>query len=353
MQVVRSDDDNIQSEPSKWKIAKTFLYGFIRSFFNQMRSIGAIGTSVFLLGLFFVVVCKPSPGGNESIFKDVLREIGFAAMVSVMMWTIFDVLRKKEEENLWNSRIEKISNNVFNSVLRKNLPKELISQAISVNLECPLLRGDFEGLYEIKDVHKGQEYDHDFLIIKSNVSFTIRNISSEKTDYQAKVSLPNQINKEMKSLIRVEKIECTSNGTVINLDKSPQDASAEFITSLNKDENSAVYDAGTVFLDPNQEIQVVAKYTMTKELEDTEFLHTRTPSKAMKVTIVDAGDRPRKFFAKSVHKNPLADQSSDDTTTKIYRISEYVLPYQGIMWWWKNDVSSQADQGDDTKSDAE
>lgn len=347
-----SDQDNVKIKRS-WREQFTgFFCRIVSLFFNQIRSIGAIGTSVFLLGLLSVVLCKASTGENDNIFKDVLREIGFAAMVSVMMWTIFDVLRKKEEEILWNSRIEKISNNVFNSVLRKNLPKELINQAISVNLECPLLRGDFEGLYEIRDAHKGQGYDHDFLIIKSNVSFTIKNISSEKTDYQAKVSLPNQINKEMKSLIKVERIECISNGTVINLDKSPQDASAEFITSLNMDGNSAIYDAGTVFLDPNQEIQVVAKYTMTKELEDTEFLHTRTPSKAMKVTIVDAGDRPRKFFAKSVHKNPLADQSSDDATTKIYRISDYVLPYQGIMWWWKNDVSSQADQSSDTKSDS-
>lgn len=351
----------VNNDTEKEKSYIEIIYKCIRGLFlwiisfsiKQIHSIGFIGVSVFLLGIILVVTCKVPVGGKESIIKDVLREIGFAAMVSVMMWTIFDVLRRKEEETLWNSRIDRISNNVFNSVLRKDLPKELINQALSVNLECPLLRGDFEGLYEIKDAHKGGEYNYDFLIIKSNVSFTIKNISSEKIAYQAKISLPNQINREMKSLIRVEQIECTSNGKTLPLDKDPKAASEDFSQSLERDENSAVYDGGEVFLDPGQEIQVVAKYTMTKEIEDTEFLHTRTPSKAMRVTIVDSGDRPRKFFAKSVHRTPLVDQSTNDSATKIYRINEYVLPYQGIMWWWKNSTPSQDAGSGVTKSDVE
>lgn len=64
---------------------------------------------------------------------EIVKEIGFALIVSVVIWVTFEYFSSSEREAEWSHRISAITDNVFHAVLQKKLPPELI-EAISASV---------------------------------------------------------------------------------------------------------------------------------------------------------------------------------------------------------------------------
>ena len=293
--------------------------------------------TVFLLGVY--LLCWSEHLEKRPFWHTLTHEIGFALLVSSIVWSLFELHMAQDADREWSKRIEKISQNVFLAVLRKDLPKALIDEARTSALDTDLIRYDFTVSYTLRD-HKidlGGGNSLDCVLMIASVSFSMHNISSKTVRWGVRLGLPNPIHLDMKALTKVSEVKARRHGTLLPL-KDPKVSEAEFREAIKSDENATVtYDAGTADIAPGETLDFNATYTMAKESEDSELLQTRYPTDRLSVTIFDqTGDGDRVVFAKAVHRTTIENEASpDNSSTKIFKIPGYLLPHQGVLIWWK------------------
>src|SRR5687768_17225178 len=66
---------------------------------------------------------------KEGILHYAFHEVGFAFLVSLVVWTLFELHRATQADEEWSRRIKNIGENVFLAVLRKDLPQRLMDEA--------------------------------------------------------------------------------------------------------------------------------------------------------------------------------------------------------------------------------
>lgn len=302
-----------------------------------VRGVGAIAPIAFLLGIIMILGSGDIPKGDWS---DLLHEIGFALLVSVFIWIIFEIRRSQALDEEWDQRIERVTNNVFFAVLRKDLPKDLVNEASAIALSHSILRSNFNVVYTLKDADYEQsaECHGKCVLVSSVVSCRMTNIGAEPVPYEAAITLPNPVHPGMKKLTALHHLTVTQDQKRVDLGRTAAEAEKEFRCSLQNDALTAVkYFAGRMTLAPGATIEFRADYTMAKEGEDTELLQTSYPSDGLTVTVTDqVEEMKRLIFARSVHRTALENQSSTGApNTKIFRIPGYLLPHQGVLIWWK------------------
>lgn len=266
-----------------------------------------------------------------------LHEIGFALLVSLIVWHLFEAQLSQEAESAWDGRIDRMTKNVFNAVLRKDLPKALLDETNNLVLNSSLIRESFSVTYTLRDENIGVKNCTDCVLVDAVVEFSMRNISTDKFDWPVRVALPNPVHDELKSLVEVSSIEVTKGGEIVPLEMKAGEE--KFRQEL--DDNTltkAVFHAGTVSLASGEICAVRASYTMAKEAEDSEVLQTLYPADGLRVTIFDqAGSEKRIILASSVHRNQIErlSQRSKGAGAEIFKVPGYLLPHQGVLIWWK------------------
>src|SRR4051812_34605439 len=102
-----------------------------------------------LLGLGLIVVAntdiifstEPSDMAEQkSLFLLLIKEIGFALIVALTIWAMWEYFSLAESEDQWNERIERVAKSVFFSVFKRNFPEQLIQEANLLLLEQNFVR---------------------------------------------------------------------------------------------------------------------------------------------------------------------------------------------------------------------
>ena len=301
---------------------------------------------VCVLSGAFVFLLLSDRFPDKSFLQVAAHEIGFALLVSFIVWLLFELHMAQEAENHWASRIERIAQNVFFAVLRKDLPKELVDEARALALDASLLRSGFNVTYTLMDdsfeVRSGER--EPCVLIGATMSFKMQNIAAEAVMWKAGVGLPNPIHPDLKDKVRINSAVVSKNGAPLDGIK-PKEANEAFRNKLLLDESAVFYHVGDYLLEPGETVEFQATYTMAKEFEDTEFLQTKYPCDGMRVTVMDQClDRHRVVFARSVHRKDIDILCSEDNPgTKIFTLSGYLLPQQGILIWWKQTPAGTQD----------
>lgn len=276
---------------------------------------------------------------KETILFLLAHEVGFALIVSLVVWALFEAQLSQEAEKTWDQRVERVTQNVFQAVLRKDLPKELLDEANNLVLNTSLIRSGFTVTYTLSDTCFELEpgTDVECVVLEALMEFTMQNVSTDDVCWTVALLLPNPVHGGMKRLVEVRSLAVTKGGEAVSLDLDQ--ARSEFETQLQDNRKTAVtFSPGEVLLRPGESCEFSASYVMAKESEDTELLSTRYPADGLRVTIFDsAGDKKRITFARSVHRQDVESVSAGDSgnAAKIFRIPGYLLPHQGVLIWWK------------------
>lgn len=307
--------------------------------------------SLFLVGLLLVIVAKEYLA--DGLWATAVKEVGFAMMISFIIWGLFEAQISSETEEAWSKRIEKVSESVFQAVLRKNLPKELLDEVNNLILDISLIRRDMQVTYTISDLKIGNEDPcFEAVSVKSTMDFCMQNISSDVVEWPVKVLLPNPVDPRLKAHVKVLEVSVRKGGESIKIDFAA--AQEKFRAALDEADSRPhiPFDAGDVSLNAGEECEFSATYIMVKECEDSELLQTLYPTKSLRVTVFDSDpDGRRTLFAESVHRTELEpfashEETRDDgakdapetvsfPTARIFKIPGYVLPHQGVLIWWK------------------
>jgi hypothetical protein len=305
--------------------------------FSFMRPWRFSAVVAFLLGCILLLISYHLTVEQE-FWKDSTHEIGFALIVAVCIWGVFEFFAQSQREEQWIRRIEAMSKNVFMGVFRRNLPEKMIKEATLLLLEHDFVRRDAHITYTITD-HEYKARDNilrKFVKLNSTARFKVKNVSEEKKNYEVRIGLPNPLIDEMKPHCGVNRIFYKVDGEeiVFNLD-APE---ATFREGMKDDKKYQIpFIAGQIQVGSDQEIELFFDYFMAKEEEDSELFHTGIPTDGVNITIVDTNPHMRIVRARSVHRSPLNDNTSMSVSgTYLFTLDDFLLPHQGFVIWWKN-----------------
>jgi hypothetical protein len=272
-------------------------------------------------------------------WQKVTHEIGFALLVSAVVWTLLEAQLRQESDALWDKRIEQATRNVFLSVLRKDLPKPLLDEANNLILSSSLIRTDFAVTYTLRDssftMANGEKAD--CVLVDAVMEFQMRNVSTDVVPWTAGLGLPNPVHPELKKMVGVHSVRIQKGGDEVAIDF--EGGRTVFLEELEDNRLTSVsFMVGDVILQPGETCSFSASYVMAKEAEDTELLQTLHPTDGLRVTIFDQSTSGKRVtFARSVHRKPLQVLSEDLAgSARIFTLPGYLLPYQGVLIWWKN-----------------
>ncbi|OJU11361.1 MAG: hypothetical protein BGN85_12570 [Alphaproteobacteria bacterium 64-11] len=281
------------------------------------------------------------PTASDSVRLDFLRvathEIGFAFVVSSLIWVCFEFYKATQDDDHWNERIERISKNVFFGVWKKNFPDDLIRAAGRLILDQTFIRSGLHITYTIMDdEYEGAGGRVPFVKLNAVATSRLRNVSNDVAELPIGIALPNPMIDEMKSFCRLNRVSIKKDGQEIS--QSLEAAEAKFREDMKDDSVSQVpMHIQNITLDPDEEIEMLLDYTMAKEVEDTEIFTTRFPADSIVLTIHDHGGVRRVVRARSIHQTNLDnDTSADAQGSYNFKLQQYLLPQQGFVIWWKS-----------------
>jgi hypothetical protein len=124
--------------------------------------------------------------------KDLLHEVGFALLVAVFIWVVFDYFSHTDQEARWRARIEQITSEVFYGVLRRNLPKELLAEANTLILNQMFIRKGMSLEYILEDDTYTDEAGNEnrFTKVSAAIRYVIVNVSDSQQKFPVAVMLP-------------------------------------------------------------------------------------------------------------------------------------------------------------------
>ncbi len=279
---------------------------------------------------------------NKDLIHTLSKEIGFAFIVAIVIWTMFELFNREEEEVVFNSRLEQIKRSVFFSVFKRNFPDQLMDEADKLLLGESFIRPSIDVLYTLTDSEcsrDGVDGKVRIVLLNSVARYRVKNVGNEPLHCPNKAALPNPMHPEMKDLVRVKNVHVTIG------DDDPQkiDLTKAEEKFRERIQDNSIYDVrfelDDILVGGGKEIEIVWEYTMVKEEEDTEVMRFLFPTGSLNLTIIDRTTSPRLVRARSIHRVDLTTVSVErEIGVYKYSLDHFLLPQQGYMIWWKKDV---------------
>jgi hypothetical protein len=190
----------------------------------------------FLASLVLLIGPHIYPLSEHPDIGNVVHEIGFALLVAIFVWGVFEFFSHAETEDHWNDRIEKITKNVFFGVFRRNFPEGLIREATILLLDHTFLRKGLDVTYTLMDgsYNDREGRQQTFVKLSAITRFKIVNISNSNAEYPIVVGLPNPLIDEMKPFCKVNRLYIRRGDIIENFDLA--EAEKVFRESM-KDDN--------------------------------------------------------------------------------------------------------------------
>jgi hypothetical protein len=264
---------------------------------------------------------------------DLMPEIGFALLVAVFIYLIFEVFAQADEEQIWRKRIEDITGNVFYGVLRRSLPESLLREANELVLSQVFIRKSLSLEYVLEDDTFEDEDGKaaSYVRVMAAIRFRIENISDTPQKFPLRVALPNPVVQGLKEKTDVFSFSYVQHGAQHSVDLTK--AKEMFRLNLAESQRSHVIcEAEPILLEKGERAEVEYRYAMAKENEDAENFETLYPSDSIRLMIVDRGSR--RIGASSHHPSELECLTLEGGPVQ-YRLNRYLLPHQGVLIWWK------------------
>jgi len=289
----------------------------------------------FILLFATVLISISYQISTDGFWKDITHEVGFALLISFLIWSLFELQRATLTEKEWGKRIESVTKNVFYAVLQKQLPKELLETTQDLVLSATFIRTNFLIHYVLSDASYKESDDKttNCILMTAIVSYKLTNVSTKPASFTPAIRLPDPIHPDLRAKVTVKEVK-------IGIGDAPQecvdinDAKSQFSKKLAGASATAVtFALPPRTVAPQQSLTFSATYVMAKEAEDSEAVQTAYPSDGMHVTISDSTPGQRVILGRSIHHKDLEIQ--EVSGMKTFTIPGYLLPHQGMLVWWK------------------
>jgi hypothetical protein len=170
---------------------------------------------------------------QKSLVRLLIQEIGFALIVALIIWAMWEYFSQAESEDQWNARIERVAKSVFFGVFKRNFPEELIQEANLLLLEQNFVRSGCHLLYTLRDDSFARDDGRQMpcVILEAVVRFKIKNIGNESLPCPLATSLPNPMHPAIKPKCAVHRVQVRAHGGEL-IDQDLNEAEKKFRIEL-------------------------------------------------------------------------------------------------------------------------
>jgi hypothetical protein len=286
------------------------------------------------LGLILILIADRMEGSPH--LSTLFHEVGFAIIVAVLIWLIFERLSHARTDAIWHSRIDQITEDVFYGVLRRRIPKALMKTANELILTRDFVRSFLTIEYELKSMLTDAQVH--FVQLATTISYRLENIGDDDARFPVAISIPNPQVAALKKYVKVNRIIIQDSTGRDEVDLAGP--MRNFETDLeNSREPQVTLHCKTISLKSEETVELTFDYVMAKEEEDDEIFQTIFAADSITLRITDRDGPFRVIGARSLHPRKLEClRYSPETGHYHYHLPHYLLPYQGVVFWWKRGI---------------
>lgn len=293
--------------------------------------------------LTFDRVAHRADGINWGLgIADLLRGLGTALVLSIVISVTLERQNRSQFMLALTNKTRELSLSVFAGMFNRNHPDALLTAVKNQILERDLIRDSISVAYTLSlwtpplgsARLKGRRFVRVDVILSSTVTnvSTLKGVDAGIAKVPLGLALPNPMLDELKPEVKVSKFMVAGDPIAADIINA---ANARLQEQLaNDDSEDAFVDFGFREVQPGESLSISANYTMMKEAEDTEVFRTLQIARSLSLTVNDNTGGQLKVRARSIHPSPLEKMASGSATTQ-WRLSDIILPQQGIMVWWK------------------
>lgn len=273
---------------------------------------------------------------------DLLRAIGSALILSIIISVTLERQNRSQFMDALANKTRELTLSVFAGMFNRNHPDALLTAVKSQILERDLIRDSISVAYTLSiwrpkgggEVPKGRTFIRVDVILSSTITnvSTLKGVDAGVASVPLGLALPNPMIDALKDDVTVAQF--LVGGAPLDAE-TLRTANKKLREDLRDDEREDVQvDFGSREIQPGESLSISANYTMLKEAEDTEVFRTLQIARSLSLTVNDNTGGRLKVRARSIHPSSLEKMASGSATTQ-WRLSDIILPQQGIMVWWK------------------
>lgn len=297
----------------------------------------SLGLALLLIAIIFVQFDPKQDLGH--ILKSVttyalfFKELAFAIIIAVIISIAIEMVARAEFNEAIDKRMEDFQKHVFLHTYGRNISPALIGEIDIAIFQANFMRRNHRLVYRMK-VIKTSELDPDdkdlpdisVVICDVDMSYEVENISASILDYPIKMEVEKPPFEKLKRFTKIRSIS-------INVGE-PADEEINFDNLAGDTGSLMQFEKNIAGIEPGAKIFVKGSWRMIKSLDDSEVWRSILPSDGMTLC-VNLPKEAKVFGAHSLHRLPIntVRDGSDDYCE--WRIPQAVLPYQGIIFWWR------------------
>jgi hypothetical protein len=287
--------------------------------------------------------------------KHVLRDIGIALLVGVYLtWTIERVNAEKREQEL-DSYVRTVGDNFVRAVYGRSLPEDLFTAVKRSVFEADFVRTSYSGDWTLhnfsdeyiaaaprniqrllqafsEEIKRGQARSDELLVLRLSLSYEVKNVSATTKPYVVAWYVSKPFGGNFEGLCGITSVTIDGKqqlpaGTVY-LETAPA-LGATSPTDLRYEQS--------VDVRPGEAIRAEVEAYTIRFRDDKEPASTLVPCHGMSIRVTDAnGDKDIYITLDAPLLEGPAKFGLKDPNTNIasLNISQYLLPYQGVVVTW-------------------
>ena len=268
---------------------------------------------------------------NPSFFASLLRDLGLAGLVALLVGALIEKASRKRQEEDFNTHLQNVSQETFKAVIGHKIPESIVDKVLGTVLRKAIIRENSRLKLRLSDI-PGRETG-DYILLNCTHQYILRNLSSETVKHTIKIFKPTP---------PVEGYDEFLLPMTVTIDGEPLEE------DVIADGDDAIPNSGfeerfahKINIKPNSSINVRSETWLLKEQSDTELWVSLIPSTGMEVDVEMALGTLPLWHVDALHSGsldiltpnlPLPPFSERNCS---YRLTDALLPYQGIHLWWR------------------
>lgn len=260
----------------------------------------------------------------------VLKEMGFASLIALIIAVVIERSSRARQEMTTSERQREIAESVFRGVFETDIPKTIVEEVVEGVLKSKIVRLDHTNTYVLNDRTKEVEgKSHKYIELTATSSYTLQNVSKENVVVPIRLMFPVPGNPHLRDIAKLVNFAINDralNAQEINAGNEAAGGNTEYLQRYLWERELA----------PGATVQVRATSTLIKDRSDNEIWTSLYPSKSMRL-YVTMNCQDMAFGAAALHRESIKKVAGEegDMGHHEWELARPVLPYQGIVFWWR------------------
>jgi hypothetical protein len=127
---------------------------------------------------------------NWHVLIDVLHEIGFAALIALLILNLVERVSKLEQSRSADALLLRVSQNVLEASYGIGMKTEIVRHVIRHILAVPVIRTQMRQTFVLENVSLEDKNLTDYIILKVTSSYKLLNVSGGTVQWPIQVILP-------------------------------------------------------------------------------------------------------------------------------------------------------------------